>query len=176
MFLGLKVCDARGWMSIQAKNLKIIRKALGCTQSIMSGLLKVGFRTYVRYEAGERDATVAVLVKISKLGNISLERLLTSEIDKNDIFPVQKTYKDLSSDEVSVVNFKEGLVIFKNPSRQELITLEDSERKILTLFRKMSPQFQKNCISNMGEIVESEKGLRSRGKKEESPKNLPKIM
>ncbi len=161
-------------MSIQAKNLKVIRKALGCTQSIMSGILKVGFRTYVRYEAGERDAPVQVLVKISKLGNISLERLLGSQIDKNDIFPVQKTYKDLSSDEVSVVNFKEGLVIFKNPSRQELITLEDSERKILTLFRKMSPQFQKKCIFSMGEIVESEKGLRSRGEKRKSQKIFQK--
>ena len=40
-------------MSILAKNLKRIRKELGCTQSVLSGILKVGFRTFVRYEAGE---------------------------------------------------------------------------------------------------------------------------
>ena len=89
-------------MSILAKNLKMIRKELGCTQSIMAGILKVGFRTFVRYEAGERDAPVAVLVKIARLGNISLEQLLTSKIDKNDIAPLQKINKDLSSIEIDL--------------------------------------------------------------------------
>ena len=167
-------------MSILAKNLKMIRKELGCTQSVMAGILKVGFRTFVRYEAGERDAPVAVLVKIARLGNISLEQLLTSKIDKNDIAPLQKINKDLSSIEVSAVNFQEGLVTFRNPSRQEFITLEDTERKILTLFRKMSPQFQKDCLFNLDQIVElgktsykssykAEIGQQGRSKKEESP-------
>ena len=60
-------------MSILAKNLKTVRKELGCTQSVMSEILKVGFRTFVRYEAGEIDAPVSVMVKIARLGNISLE-------------------------------------------------------------------------------------------------------
>jgi len=166
-------------MSILAKNLKMIRKELGCTQSIMSGILKVGFRTFVRYEAGERDAPVAVLVKIARLGNISLEQLLTSKVDKNDIAPLQKINKDLTSLEVSTVDFQEGWVTFENPSRQELITLEDTERKMLTLFRKMSPQFQKDCLSNLGKIAElgkasyksshkAGKGQLGRSKKEDS--------
>ena len=95
-----------------------------------------------------------MLVKIARLGNISLEQLLTSEIDKNDIAPLQRINKDLSSTEVSVVDFKEGLVVFDNPSRQELLTLDDIERRILTLFRKMSPRFQKDCLSNLGQIAE----------------------
>jgi transcriptional regulator with XRE-family HTH domain len=163
-------------MSILAKNLKMIRKELGCTQSVMSGILKVGFRTFVRYEAGERDAPVAVLVKIARLGNISLEQLLTSKIDKNDIAPLQKISKDLSSTEVSAVSFKDGLVVFDNPAREELITLEEAERKILTLFRKMSPQFQKDCLSNLSKIAElgktayklsyqAEKGQQLKGEK-----------
>ena len=77
-------------MSVLAKNLKTIRKELGCTQSVMSEILKVGFRTFVRYEAGERDAPVSVLVKIARLGNISLEQLLTTAIEPNDIAPLEK--------------------------------------------------------------------------------------
>jgi transcriptional regulator with XRE-family HTH domain len=141
-------------MPILAKNLKIIRKELGCTQSVMSEIVKVGFRTFVRYEAGARDVPVSVLVKIARLGNISLEQLLTSEIDKNDIAPLQKVNKSLSSTEVSVVNFKEGSVIFNNPSRQEFITLDGDERKILTLFRKMGSHLQKDCLTSLGQIAE----------------------
>jgi transcriptional regulator with XRE-family HTH domain len=175
-------------MSILAKNLKMIRKELGCTQSVMSGILKVGFRTFVRYEAGERDAPVAVLVKIARLGNISLEQLLTSKIDKNDVAPLQKIHKDISSIEVSEVNFKEGVVVFDNPSRQELITVEDAEKKILTLFRKMSSQFQKECLSSLGKIAElgkssyklshnAEKGQPISGKKGEDPeKTIPDLV
>ena len=74
-------------MSILAKNIKTIRKELRCTQSVMSEILKVGFRTFVRYEAGTRDAPVSVLITIARLGNVSLEQLLTSEVDKNDIVP-----------------------------------------------------------------------------------------
>ncbi len=170
-------------MSILAKNLKTIRKELGCTQSVMSEILKVGFRTFVRYEAGERDAPVSVLVKIARLGNISLEQLLTSEVDKNDIAPLHKVNKSLSSTEVSVVNFKEGLAVFNNPSRQEMITLDGDERKILTFFRKMAPRLQKDCLSSLGQIAESGKttsklldkagkGQRGTKKKGESPEKF----
>jgi len=169
-------------MSILAKNLKTIRRELGCTQSVMSDILKVGFRTFVRYEAGERDAPVSVLVKIARLGNISLEQLLTSEIDKNDIAPLQKVNKSVSSTEVNVINFKEGVVVFNNPSRQEMITLGDGERKMLTLFRKMSPRLQKDCLSTLGQIAGSGKttsilldksGQPGTKKKGESPKKSP---
>jgi transcriptional regulator with XRE-family HTH domain len=144
-------------MPILAKNLKTIRKELGCTQSVMSEILKVGFRTFVRYEAGARDVPVSVLVKVARLGNICLEQLLTSEIDKNDIAPLQKVNKSLSSTEVSVVNFKEGSVIFNNPSRKEFITLDGDERKMLTLFRKMGSHLQKDCLTSLGQIAESGK-------------------
>ena len=141
-------------MSILAKNLKAIRKELGCTQSVMSEILKVGFRTFVRYEAGARDAPVSVLVKIARLGNISLEQLLTSEVGKNDVAPLQKLNKSVSSTEVGAINFKEGSVVFNNPFREEIITLNDDERKILTLFRKMGPHMQKECLANLGQIAE----------------------
>ena len=72
-------------MTILAENLKTIRKHLNCTQMAISQVIEVGFRTYVRYEAGERDAPVSVLVKLARLGNISLDRLLTTKVTPEDL-------------------------------------------------------------------------------------------
>ena len=51
----------------------------------LSEVLEIGFRTYVRYEAGERDAPVSLMVKIAKLGKVSLDRLLTTKILLEDL-------------------------------------------------------------------------------------------
>ena len=51
-----------------AENLKMIQKELNCAQSTIAEVLKVGFRTYLRYEAGERDALISILIKITRLG------------------------------------------------------------------------------------------------------------
>ena len=144
-------------MSILAKNLKTVRKELGCTQSVMSEILKVGFRTFVRYEGGTRDAPVSVLITIARLANISLEQLLTSEVDKNDIVPLQRTGIDSPSTEISSVNFKQGSIVFKIPYRQEIITLGVDERKLLSIYRKMSTSQQKDCLLALGRIVQSDK-------------------
>ena len=47
-------------MTVLSENLKTIRKNLKCTQGALSEVLGIGFRTYVRYEAGERDAPVSI--------------------------------------------------------------------------------------------------------------------
>jgi transcriptional regulator with XRE-family HTH domain len=140
-------------MSIMANNLKTIRKVLGCSQSIMSEVLEVGFRSFVRYEAATRDAPILMLVKIARIANISLEKLLNSKLDKNDIAPLSKVNNKLSSKEVSTINFKEGSVVFCNPFRQEIITLDDDERKILTLYRKMDSRLQDDCLATLEKIA-----------------------
>ncbi len=137
-------------MSILAQNIKTLRKELGCTQSVMGDILKVGFRTYVRYEAGERDAPVAILVKLARLGRISLERLLTTEIARNDIVAAQALAKDQTVPEVSSVNFDSGQISLRKPTRKELLTLDDAERKMLTLFRKMSEDKQDEVLKGFG--------------------------
>ena len=141
-------------MSVLAKNLKTIRKELGCTQSVMSEILKVGFRTFVRYEAGERDAPVSVLVKIARLGNISLEQLLTTAIEPNDIAPLEKINRGTTV-QVQTIDFKVGQVTFKDPDHQELMTIDDAEKRILTLFRKMPQRLKKDCMDSVGQIVET---------------------
>lgn len=144
-------------MSILAKNIKMIRRELRCTQSTLADIIKVGFRTYVRYEAGERDAPVSVLVKMARLGNISLEQLLTREIGKNDIAPVKMLSKNAGPVEVRSVNFRAGEVVFKKNSKQELMTIDDSEKKLVTLFRKMTPEMQKLCLDHLGKTLETGK-------------------
>ena len=144
-------------MSILAKNIKTIRKELGCTQSVMSEILKVGFRTFVRYEAGERDAPVSVLVKIAHLGNISLEQLLTTGIEPNDIAPLEKINKRANPVEIESIDFKAGYVTFKDPEHQEMMTIDDFEKRILTLFRKMPPSLKKDCMDSISQIVETGK-------------------
>jgi len=67
-------------MTLLAQNLKIIKKKLNHTQITLARLIDVGFRTYVRYEVGERDAPVNVLIKMAKLGNISLDQLLSTAL------------------------------------------------------------------------------------------------
>ena len=52
-------------MTLLAQNLKIIRKKLNLTQITLARLIDVGFRTYVRYEIGELNASVKVLIKMA---------------------------------------------------------------------------------------------------------------
>ena len=166
-------------MSILAKNLKTIREELDCTQSTMSGILKVGFRTFVRYEAGERDAPVSVLIKIARLANISLEKLLTTSIKPIDIAPLEKINRESNPTQIESLDFQTGYVTFKDPNCQEIITVDDSEKRILTLFRKMPSGLKKDCIDSLEQIVVtgravsrlSEKvSIRRKGSRKISPK------
>ncbi len=136
-------------MSILAQNMKTIRRELRCTQSAMSDILKVGFRTYVRYEAGERDAPVAVLVKMARLGNMSLENLLTQEIDHLSILPMDTETLNLSPPEVKSVNFQSGSIVFKKLTREGLLALDDAEKKALSAYRRMPKDLKSAFIKDL---------------------------
>ena len=140
-------------MSVLAENVRLIRQELRCTQSAMAKILKIGFRTYVRYEAGERDAPVSVLVKLAHLGNISLEQLLTQVINSHDISPAPIISKIKTFPETKLVDFLKGEIVFKKPASQELITIDSSEKRLLTLFRKMDIDLQKLCVNNIQKMV-----------------------
>ena len=132
-------------MSILAQNMKIIRRELRCTQSAMSDILKVGFRTYVRYEAGERDAPAAVLVKMARLGNISLEHLLTQKIDSLAILPMDTETLNLTPPEIKSVNFQTGQISFKKISKEGVLALDEAEKKAISAYRRM-PQSLKTVF------------------------------
>lgn len=136
-------------MSILAKNIKTIRKELRCTQASLAEIMSVGFRTYVRYEAGERDAPVSVLVKIARLGNMSLEQLLTTEVHRSDVLPNQALIKNVSVPEVRKCDFRNGQIEFKKPALRGLLSLDEVERKLLLFFRKMDSGTQVECLANL---------------------------
>jgi transcriptional regulator with XRE-family HTH domain len=166
-------------MSILARNIKTIRKELKCTQSAMSSVLKVGFRTYVRYEAGERDAPVSVLVKLANMGNLSLEHLLTREVEPYNIAPIQALFAKSCQTEVKSANFRLGQIRFRKPIRERLMTTDDSEKKLVAIFRKMRPDQQNLYLENMDDFTALKLGdtkMRGRPTKENalsktSPKN-----
>ena len=63
-----------------AQNLETSKRKLSHAQMTLAGLLGIGFRTYVHYETGKRNAAVSVLMKIVKVGDIALDRLLTTTL------------------------------------------------------------------------------------------------
>ena len=136
-------------MSILAQNIKTIRRELRCTQSAMSDILKVGFRTYVRYEAGERDAPVAVLVKMARLGNMSLENLLTRKIDQLTILPMDTETLNLVPPEVKSVSFQSGTIVFKKLAREGLLALDDAEKKAVSAFRRMPKTLKSDFLKDL---------------------------
>jgi transcriptional regulator with XRE-family HTH domain len=127
-------------MTILSKNLRTIRRKLNCTQMALSEVLEIGFRTYVRYEAGERDAPVSVMVKLAKLGKVSLDRLLTTEILLEDLnTPDQeKPPATIRNPEVIGGGIDEGRLMIKGSLNDNLVTNNKEEQKLLTLFRKAS--------------------------------------
>ena len=136
-------------MSILAKNISLIRKELECTQLMMAKILKIGFRTYVRYEAGKRDVPVLVLIKLAYLGGISLEQMLSRRIRNHDILPCTKISRAKTFPEVKLVDFRKGWIVFKKPASSELMTIDSSEKKLLTFFRKMDADLQVACIQSL---------------------------
>ena len=170
-------------MTVLSENLKIIRKKLDCTQITLSEVLEIGFRTYVRYEAGERDAPVSVLVKLARLGKISLDRLLTTKIYIEDLQASDKHLPLTSNDSLEVISggLEEGRLMFKGLSRDYLISTNKEEQKLLTLFRQMNAKNKKKFLLDTEWMyTNTRKSTRYRkprkvSRKEEKAKNTIKL-
>ena len=121
-------------MTVLSNNLKTIRKKLNYTQIALSEVLNIGFRTYVRYEAGERDAPISVLVKLARLGNVSLDRLLTKIILSEDLKTPDKEKLPTSKAPLEVISggLEEGRLMFKGLLIDHLISKNKEEKKLLT--------------------------------------------
>ena len=157
-------------MTILSDNLKTIRKNHNCTQMALSEVLEIGFRTYVRYEAGERDAPVSVLVKLARLGNLSLDRLLTSKVLSDDLHIPDKKKPPTSKAPLEVIcgGLEEGRLMFKGQLNDNLISTNKEEKKLLTLFRKLDP-------SNREKFLLDAEWVYTNTRKEEKAKIAVKI-
>ncbi|MCZ6541029.1 MAG: helix-turn-helix transcriptional regulator [Nitrospinae bacterium] len=160
-------------MTTLSENMKTIRKNLKCTQMAMARVLDIGFRTYVRYEAGERDAPVAVLVKFARLANISLDRLLTTKLEPSDLELPDLDPPPGKLNQVEVIggSIKEGRLIFKGIRGDYYVAVGTDEKKLLTHFRKMNQKSQDKCLVDMEWALKKSKGRASQpGKKKVSRK------
>jgi len=137
-------------MTVLSENLKTIRKNLKCTQGVLSEILGIGFRTYVRYEAGERDAPVSLLVKMARLGGLSLDRLLTTKVLLEELHSPDKKIlpKSKVSREVICGSLEEGRLMFKGQLDDNLISTKKEEQKLLILFRKLNTSNQKKFLAD----------------------------
>lgn len=138
-------------MTILSDNMKQIRQHLNCTQTAFAQVLDIGFRTYVRYESGERDVPAAILVKMSGLGNVSLDRLLTTPLDEEELSqPDTLTFPDKPK-QLAVIggSLNEGRLMLKGYRDDFLITINPREKKILNHFRKLPPKTKEKCLREL---------------------------
>jgi transcriptional regulator with XRE-family HTH domain len=159
-------------MTILSDNLKTIRKNHKYTQVALSEVLQIGFRTYVRYEAGERDVPVSVLVKLARLENLSLDRLLTTKVLSEDLQTPDKEKLPTSKAPLEVIGggLEEGRLMFKGQLNDNLISTSKEEQKLLTLFRKLNSSNREKFLLDAEWIyTNTHKSVRYRKPK----KNLP---
>ena len=149
-------------MTLLAQNLKTIRRNLTCTQMAISEVLDIGFRTYVRYEAGQRAVPVAVLVKFARLGNISLDRLLTTSLTLEDLKnpDVGKTPTTPQQMDVIGGGLQEGRIMFRGLTNDYLITKDKSEKNLLTEYRKLNRLDREKFVVDAEWILNNPKTIR----------------
>ena len=159
-------------MTVLSENLKTIRKNLKCTQGALSEVLGIGFRTYVRYEAGERAAPISILVKMARLGELSLDRLLTTKVLLEELqTPDQKILpKSKVPPEVICGDLEEGRLMFKGQLCDHLISTKKEEQKLLMLFRKLNTSNQKKFLLDAEWTYTNTKNSRRYRK----PKKIPR--
>lgn len=163
-------------MTILSQNLKTIRKNIGSTQMTFANKLGIGFRTYVRYEAGERDAPISIMIKLAKMGNMSLDRLLTTEVKKPDleIKDVDSTPKTSKKMDVIGGSLDEGRLVFKGLKNDFLISSNSEEKKLLTKFRKMDKGKRDRIVSDMEWMLGNGKAMNQSGNTKKVSKNVIK--
>jgi len=164
-------------MTILSNNIRAIRKKLNCTQTSLAEVLEIGFRTYVRYEAGERDAPISALVKLARLGNISLDRLLTTKVLPENLKVPDQKYFPTSKGPLEIIGggFGEGRLMFKGLLNDNLISTNKEEKKLLNLYRKMSPINQEKFLLDTERIFTNTRKLISYRKQKKISRKEEKV-
>ena len=159
-------------MTILSKNIKTIRKHLGYTQIVMAEILNIGFRTFVRYEAGERDAPISTLVQIAQLGKLSLDRFITTELTKDDfnISDLDRAPTKLKKLEVIGGGLEEGRLMFKGFKKDFIVCFSAKEKNLLSQFRSLGRSGKDRTLKAMEKVLKESRG----GKGDPSSKTVKK--
>jgi transcriptional regulator with XRE-family HTH domain len=162
-------------MTILSENLKTLRKKLNYTQIALSEVLEIGFRTYVRYEAGERDAPLSVMVKLAKLGNVSLDRVLTTKILSEDLDTPDLAEPQFIIHNAEVIGggIEEGRLMLKGFLNDNLVTTNKDEQKLLALFRKSNHPSRDKFLLDLEWMLKNTSRSRLKGGKK-IPRKLEK--
>tara|TARA_B100000686_G_C16704023_1_gene925141 strand:- start:413 stop:934 length:522 start_codon:yes stop_codon:yes gene_type:complete len=123
----------------------------------MAEILNIGFRTFVRYEVGERAIPVSILIKTARMGNVSLEELMTLRLSITDVNMVKVLPSKESKIIVRKCDFKKGQIFFCKPFVSKLISRDDSEKKILRLFRQMNTDIQQDSLFKLESMIKLSK-------------------
>lgn len=71
------------------ENLKRYRTSLGLTQKFIAENLNITVRAYQRYESGEREPNLDILVAIADIFCISLDDLIGRKLPKSSLIDVK---------------------------------------------------------------------------------------
>ena len=94
---------------------------------------------------------------------------MTHEIKPYNVMPFQASGDGGPGSEVKACNFRGGQISFRKPARERLLTVDDSEKKLIAIFRKMTPDRQIEYLSGMEDTSLSSRGKLKAPKKVKTP-------
>ncbi len=81
-------------MDMIGQRIKQIRERLNYSQQVFAKMIGIPFRTYTRYEYGEREPSVDALKAISALGKVSIDFLVTGIDESKQAFGLEALSDD----------------------------------------------------------------------------------
>ncbi len=73
------------------ENIKMYRERNGLSQKELSSSLGISERTLQRYEAGDNEPTISILLKLSKIYDTSIDNIIGNDISHNfDITTIER--------------------------------------------------------------------------------------
>jgi len=80
------------------ENLRLCRERHGYLQKELSNKLGISERTLQRYELGESEPTVSILLKLSKLYDMSIDSIIGNEINSTfNATKIERYLRDIES-------------------------------------------------------------------------------
>ncbi len=77
------------------ENIKIYREKFGYSQKELSNMLSISERTLKRYEAGDSEPTISILINLSKIYDTSIDSIIGN--DASTSFNITKIEKHLKA-------------------------------------------------------------------------------